>query len=172
MSQDSPELLKLLAEIDPRQPLGTPLYDALLRIGPFGTSVEAVCLRLNSKKEVEVYLTQRALNDTAYAGEYHCPGTFVRTDEDFNDTFLRLAEREFGGRLTSWRHIAPVNYPKEARGHCISLVYLCILPDQADLSGTWFPVNNLPRPMVKIHEKRIIPAALGIFVAENTKICW
>jgi len=43
--------------------------------------------------------------------------------------------------------------------------------DHYSHKGTWFPVNQLPEKTVESHRKRIIPCALGAFVAENTQIC-
>ena len=163
-------LVHLLNQVDPIKPLGTKLHDALLRIGPIGTSVEAVCLRLGRKKRVEVFLTRRAENEV-YPGEFHCPGTFIRSGETIADTFQRLGDYELGGRLSSWRHIGNVNHPEEMRGHCISTVYLCELLDQPNLKGAWYPISDLP-PTVETHQKRIIPMAAGIFAGENEKLCW
>lgn len=169
--QGNDELLRLLGQIDSKNPYGTKLFDALSRL-TVGSALEAVCLRLNTEKKVEVYLTCRSLSDTAYPGEWHCPGTFLRPGENFSDVFDRLAKREFGGKISSTRFVANVNHPGEARGHIISIVYLCTLEQSDGLRGAWFPVDLLPEKTVESHRHRIIPAAVGAFVAENTDICW
>jgi ADP-ribose pyrophosphatase YjhB (NUDIX family) len=129
---------------------------------------------------VEVYMIQRSPTDTAYPGEWHCPGSVLRPREEISDVFARLQKKEFGqlAHLGGRRFVANVNHPAEARGHLVSLVYLCELVDDdignldiSNLKGKWFPVDHLPEKTVESHVKRIIPAAVGAFVAENTKIC-
>ena len=169
--QGNEELFRLLREIDPQKPYGTALFDELSRL-TISVAVEAVCLHWNAGKKVEVYLTQRSPNDTAYPGEWHCPGSVLRPIEDISDVFIRLVKREFGVNLLDWSFVANVNHPTEARGHFFSLVYLCRLDREANaLKGSWFPVDQLPEKTVESHRYRIIPAAIGAFVAENTSIC-
>ena len=69
--QGDQQLFEALAKIDPRKPYGTTLFNAIARL-TVSPAVETVCLRLNqTTKEVEVYLVQRARDDTAYPGEWH-----------------------------------------------------------------------------------------------------
>lgn len=165
------ELIQGLKEIDPTKPYGTELFDALARL-TVSVAVEAVCLRLNPETDhVEVYMIQRSQDDTAYPGEWHCPGSVLRPTENINDVFNRLAKKEFGVGLKSWQFVDNVNHPTEARGHFFSLVYLCSLDEQSELKGRWIPVDQLPEKTVESHRKRIIPCALGTFVAETTQIC-
>jgi len=187
--QGNEQLLGELAKIDPRKPFGTALFDALAKV-TVTPAVEAVCLRLQHylpeidaprSLEVQVYLIQRSPDDTAYHGEWHCPGSVLRPGEDIEDVFARLQKKEFNPSAVHFgrrQFVANVNHPTEARGHFLSLVYLCELVDDvaaswdtSSLRGKWFPVDNLPEKTVETHRVRIIPAALGAFVAENTKIC-
>ncbi len=180
--QGSKELIGGLREIDPKQPYGTDLFDALARI-TVSVAVEAVCLRLSRfnldeidgteyiRRVPEVYLIQRSPTDTAYPGEWHCPGSVLRPGEEDTDVFNRLVKKEFGGKLSSTRFVANVNHPTEARGHFFSLVYLCALEESDGLRGKWFRTDQLPEKTVESHCYRVIPAAVGAFVAENTKIC-
>ena len=178
------ELVRLLGLIDPKAPYGTELFNALARLTA-SVAVETVCMRLKNtagwsttNKDFigsnipEVYLIQRAINDTAYPGEWHCPGSVIRPGEDIEDVLNRLAQKEFGGKILSAQFIANANHPTEARGHFFSLVYLCSLDESSTgLRGQWFEANNLPEKTVETHRVRIIPAAYGAFVAKNTKIC-
>lgn len=171
------ELIQGLQEIDPTKPYGTELFDALSRL-TVSVAVEAVCLRLNTSTcQVEVYMIQRSPNDTAYPGEWHCPGSVLRPKEEIKDVFSRLQKKEFGESATlgQTRFVANVNHPTEARGHFLSMVYLCELVNDehfaSRLKGKWFPVDQLPAKTVETHRYRIIPPAVGAFVAENTKIC-
>ncbi|TSC95185.1 MAG: hypothetical protein CEN87_197 [Parcubacteria group bacterium Licking1014_1] len=166
------ELVRGLREIDSLQPYGTELFDALALV-TVSVAVEAVCLRLNLlTQKVEVYMTQRSQSDSAYFGQWHCPGSVMRPRENIRDVFNRLAEKEFGSNISSYRFVANVNHPYEDRGHFLSIVYLCVLEEKEELRGKWFLVNNLPKKTVETHAKRIIPVAIGAFVAENTQICF
>src|SRR3989344_6749231 len=160
------QLLTLLGKVDGNKPLGTPLFNAISPL-VVQSAVEAVCLRLNPEKKVEVYLIQRSLNDTAYPGEWHCPGSVMRPGEDFDDVFARLEEGEFIGKLSQKQFIANMNSPREARGHFLSVIYLCLLRGKTNLRGAWFPVDNLPNKTVNHHKEVIIPSTVGTFMAMN-----
>lgn len=181
MAQGNAALIKALGEIDPKQSYGTALFDALARL-TVSVAVEAVCLRLQqyipeidapSSPEVQVYLIQRSPDDTAYPGEWHCPGSVMRPGETFEDVLERLAKREFGANLTSAKFVANINPSRaepEVRGTFLSVVYLYVLEEKESLRGKWFSVNNLPEKTVTGHRTKVIPCALGAFVAENPNI--
>lgn len=156
-------MLDELGKIDPKRPYDSGVFDALVRV-TVSVAIEAVCLRLNPNKEIEVYLTQRSITET-YPGEWHCPGTLLRRREEIEDAFSRLAEREFRARLKSWRFVANVNLPKETRGHTFSVVHLCQFEEGPNSRGRWFLISQLPIPTVEAHAKQIIPLAVGAFVA-------
>lgn len=168
---DYSNVVKALETVDPTKPYGTELFNALARL-TVSVAMEAVCLRLSPTGEVEVYLVQRSANDTAYPEEWHCPGSAMRPGEEVKGVFTRLVNREFGFSLLSKRFVANVNDPTEARGHFFSVVYLCTAEDGAGChaKGKWFPVNQLPEKTVRHHRTRIIPAAVGAFVAESASI--
>lgn len=164
-------VIDALKIVDPTQPYGTELFDALARL-TISVAVEAVCLRLNpTTQKIEVYLVQRSPNDTAYPNEWHCPGTVMRPTEEIEDTFRRLSRKEFGAGFLKKQFIANANHPTEVRGHFFSLVYICVLEEKGSLRGRWFPVSELPEKTVEHHIRRIIPAAVGAFVAESTSVC-
>lgn len=168
MLQGSSALLKMLAEINPRQPYGTELFDALARV-TISVSVEAVCFRRGGSKDVSVFLKRRSCNDTAYPGEWHVPGSIFRPGEEPEDVLDRLAKREFGCPVEFVQFVANVNHTQEARGHCLSTVYLC-RANSIQFQGMdagWFSVNELPEKTVECHRHRIIPAALGAYVARH-----
>ena len=171
---DYRRVVETLKIVDPTQPLGTELFNALARI-TVSVAIEAVCLRYNSgTRKVEVYLIQRSPNDTAYPNEWHCPGSVMRPGESFEDVLGRLVKKEFCANLVSTRFVANINpsaSEPEARGHFLSIVYLCTLEKEEDLRGKWFAADQLPKQTVEHHRTRIIPCALGAFVADNTSIC-
>ncbi|MBU3934953.1 NUDIX domain-containing protein, partial [Patescibacteria group bacterium] len=136
--------IEALKVVDQTKPYGTALFDALARL-TVSVAVEAVYLCLNKRTgNIEVYLVQRSQDDTAYPGEWHCPGSVMRPGEGVEVVFDRLAKKEFGTGLISTRFVANINHPTEARGHFFSLVYLCVLEEKANLRGKWFPVDALP----------------------------
>jgi ADP-ribose pyrophosphatase YjhB (NUDIX family) len=165
-------LVQGLREIDPSHPYGPELFDALARL-TVSVAIEAVCLRLNPQsRNVEVYLVKRSETETAYPGEWHCPGTVIRPGEEFSSAFERLSRKEFGAKFLETRFVSNLNHPTEARGHFLSMVYLCILGETSGaLRGQWFPVKALPEKTVIHHRVRVIPTAVGAFVAENTQVC-
>ncbi len=179
MAQGSQLLFDELAKITPAQPYGTALFDALARL-TISVAVEAVCLRLQrylpeipKYPEVQVYLIQRSPDDTAYPGEWHCPGSVMRPGEDFEDVVARLVKKEFDNADLRWRFVANINPSKgepEVRGTFLSMVFLCVLEDKEGLRGKWFPVNSLPQKTVGGHRTRIIPCALGAFLADNSAL--
>ena len=164
-------LVNALKQIDPGKPYGTELFDALAKL-TISVAIEAVCLRWNpATRKIEVYLVKRSLKETAYPGEWHCPGTVMRPGEEIEDTFRRLSKKEFGAGFLKRQFVANLNNPTEARGHFISVLYLCVLEEKGNERGRWFPIDKLPKKTVKGHRIRLIPAAFGAFVAENASIC-
>lgn len=167
---DYNDVINALKVVDPKKPYGTELFNALARV-TVSIAIEAVCFRSNSyTKRLEVYLTQRSQDDIAYPGQWHCPGSVLWPGETVEDVFERLRMGEFGGNPLSPRFVANVNNPSEARGHFFSVVYLCDLKQKWGLIGSkgkWFPVDKIPENTVKGHRKRIIPAAIGVFVASS-----
>ncbi len=190
---DYSTVIEALKVVDSTKPYGTALFDALARV-TVSVAIEAVCLRLRKEnafgvlshtskgfiatddvqyKVTEVYMIQRSPDDTAYPGEWHCPGSVMRPGESFEDVLKRLAKKEFGTGLISTRFVANLNpsaLEPEARGHFLSIVYLCVLEEKEGLRGKWFPVDKLPEKTVISHRKRIIPCALGAFVADRSDI--
>jgi len=171
MAQGNAVLFKALGKIDPKQPYGTELFNALARL-TVSVAVEAVCLRLNPEgRGIEVYMIQRSPDDTAYPNEWHCPGSVMRPGEDVADVFSRLSMREFDGAKLQWRFVANINPSKrkpEVRGTFLSMVYLCVLENKDGLRGKWFPVDELPQNTVGSHRTRIIPVAVGAFIAKSS----
>lgn len=152
--------VKVLAEIDPLKPLGAELFDAIARVS-ITTAIEAVVLRLGKSIDgLEVFMTQKPKDDTAYPGEWHCPGSALRPGEEFEDVFARLVKNEFLASIEEVKFIDDFNHPGEARGHFVSKVYL-LEQEEAGIKGQWFPTDQLPENTVKHHRERIIPLAVS-----------
>lgn len=161
--EEKKELIRLLGLVNPKEPLGTELFDALARI-TVSVAVEAVCLRYNNEDQrVEVYLTQRSKNDTAYPGQWHCPGSVLRPGEEEENVFLRLSQKEAGADIHSLGVIKNLNHSNEQRGHFFSVIHLCSITGRNDGKGKWFSVNNLPKNIVGHHRDYIIPMAVSEF---------
>jgi len=111
-----------------------------------------------------VFLRRRALDDTAYPGEWHAPGTILRPGETYNNAFDRLAG-EFGTSVLSYLLCDNLNWPQEARGHVLSIIFLVDLIDdpRKDETHCWFSVDRLPQPMVDSHEHHMLPMAIKAF---------
>ncbi len=154
----------LLSKVeDPQKGIGKNLFNAIARLTVILTP-EAACLRRNPQTNtVEVYLVRRAIDDTAYPGQWHIPGSAMRPGEEIEDVFLRLQEKELGIAITSKKFIFHFNNPKETRGHFFSLIYLCQLESGAKGKGEWFPVDQLPENIVGHHKMLVIPDAVKIF---------
>ncbi len=148
----------LLKHIDPHKPFGTALFDAIARVS-VSVAFEAVALRRNSETgEQEVYMVQRSMDDTAYPGQWHVPGSVIRPHERDERVFVRLSKREFGANIVKSRFRAMLSHPGEARGHFISLVYKVTL-DGEPTKGKWFSIHKLPPHTVMSHRHYIIPIA-------------
>lgn len=147
--------------VNPHKPLGTALFDAIAKVS-VSVAFEAVALRKNPETDaVEVFLIQRAENDTAYPGEWHVPGSVLRPQEAAEHVLIRLSKREFGTKVVKSKFVAILSNPGEARGHFISLVYRVKLDGEPVGRGKWFPVDALPAKTVTEHRKHIIPIAVG-----------
>lgn len=157
---DKKRAVKALKLIDSNKPFGTELFNAIARVS-VSIGVEAVCLRVNmDTTETEVLLIQRSLDDSAYPGEWHCPGSVMRPGEKFSDVFERLAKREFLGKLIPQKFVGNFNNATEARGHFLSVIYLC---STDGAGGTWYPLDTLPEKTVDHHRRYVIPMAARIF---------
>ena len=170
--QSNGELIRLLGEINPKHPYGTEVFNALARL-TVSVAIEAVCLRFCVNQislrpyfmyDVDVYLTLRAPHEE-YAGQWHCPGSFKRPGEQDNDVLYRLMQEEFSLNFLSQKFVGKFDNPSEKRGHIISLIYLCEMEEKGAGKGKWFPVNKLPENTVLHHQNRIIPVAVGYFLA-------
>jgi len=154
--QGDKELFGRLGQIEPKKPYGVELFDALARL-TITVAVEAVCLKRDAHEQVQVYLVQRAQDDTAYPGQWHCPGSAMRPGEEIQDVIKRLEKKEFDLPLLSSLFVENFNHPGEERGHFFSLIYLCSMGEKEGMRGKWFPIDGLPEKMVEHHRQAIIP---------------
>lgn len=153
----------LLGRIDPHKPFGTELFNAIARVS-VGMSFEAALFRVAVGK-LEVYLRRRGLDETAYPGEWHVPGSFFRPGEKPRDVADRL-EGEFGIRLEQFNWVGQTPFPEDERGSGMSQIYL-VKSGQGELRlddrHNWFNVNELPETTVHSHRNFVIPIATAAF---------
>ena len=158
---DKKAAVEALAKIDPEKPLGTELFNAILRMS-VGVAVEVVSIRLNAKNGLEVLLVWRDETAPAYRNTWHCPGTFLRPAESEDEAIERLAKNEPGCQMRIIKKVGWDDNPSEERGHCIHPIFLVELIGKS--KGKWFPVNNLPPETVEHHRQVIIPMAVEAFL--------
>lgn len=143
------------------KPYKTALFNALNRLQPV-FAFEGVVLRENPETgELEVYLAQRAADDSAYPGEYHAPGSGVRNNETWEHVAARLGRSEYKVGIS---RIVPLweaaFFNAEERGWYCSIPFLVEL-DAEPAVGKWYPVDRLPEQTVIHHREKIIPAAVS-----------
>ncbi len=158
----------LLVFINPKKPYGTALFNELVRLTGM-VSIEAVCLRKNPDSlQLEVYLIQRSINEVAYPGQWHCPGSIYRPEETDEDVFDRLAKTEFFASFISKKFVSNLRW-KEERGDVFSTIWICALAESEDIlkRGKWFPIDHLPDKIVGCHREKIIPIAVKAFELES-----
>ena len=158
---------ELLGAIDPSRPAGTTLCDAMMRLWPT-PAFEAVVFR-ESSGTAEIYLRRRAMDDTAYPGEWHAPGSLYRSGEQDRDVAARL-EKEFGAGIKRF-DLVDKEITNEARGTVHSMVFLVQLAGdpRIDDRHAWFPVDHLPEVTVDLHHDAIIPKAFKAWQARRQR---
>ncbi len=163
-------IARLLLCVDTTRYYQRTFFDRMMRIVP-SIAVEAVALRWNAQGEAEIFLTQRAA-DESYAGLWHTPGSLLRNGETSDDVFARLEEREFQVLIASKTFVADV-YWAEPRGWIDSRVYVVELAEDpttlqtSKYRGKWFPVDALPEHTIPEHTTRILPVAIEHFCKKS-----
>lgn len=158
-------VLEALASIDPRQPFSSDVYAAIARLVP-SIAVEAVALR-NNNGDIEVLLTQRAKDDPAYPGQWHCPGSILRSGEEYFDVMERLQTREFGVNIKGWGYVDEIFFQEE-RGWFNNRIFLVQLNGKPT-QGKWFSTKALPVDIVAHHREHVIPKGVEFFLTHANK---
>ncbi|TSC85045.1 MAG: hypothetical protein G01um101413_429 [Parcubacteria group bacterium Gr01-1014_13] len=155
-------LAQMLNRLDTTKPVGTALCDAIMRLWPT-PAFEAMVFRRSDRGGNEVFLRQRAMNDTAYPGQWHAPGKLYRHGEQDRDVANRL-EEEFGTRIEKF-DLVDKEITSEDRGTVHSHIFIVKLAGdpRIDDRHKWFPVSDLPSNTVNIHREIIIPKAARVY---------
>jgi len=151
LSQLSQDQLKRIAARaihliqNPEAGIGTELFEALLKIVP-QACVEAVVVD-NLDDPVKIYLTWR--EDQHYQG-WHCPGTYIRLGESFEEAIRRVLRREIDAGLRGFR-ATNIQYSRvDSRGHTVGTVWL-VQADDKPSGGEWFSIKEPPDPTLPHH---------------------
>jgi hypothetical protein len=157
------EVLQALATINPCQGFSPELYNALARLVP-SVAIEAVLLRRHGG-EIQVYMTRRSPNDTAYPNQVHSPGSILRAGELYEDVLARLSEREFHAPIIHYDYVGEI-FMEEERGWFNNRVLLVQVP-RKPIGGEWFSVDALPDDVVDHHVQKVIPMAVAYFKKQH-----
>ena len=150
-----------MAKIDPFQPLGAELFNAIFRVS-VGIAIETVAIRRNSETgKVEVFLTWRNETAPTYKNTWHVPGSYMRPGETIKKTIERIARDEFKCSIKVIKDAGWKDNPTEERGSCVHLVFLVGIGEPKN--GKWFPVNELPSETIEHHRHVVIPIAVEAF---------
>jgi colanic acid biosynthesis protein WcaH len=119
---------------------------------------------LIKNKSGQTLLTWR--DDRFYGPAWHIPGGIIRFKEKIEDRIEKVAQLELGGAV----NFSPdpicirglINQERDIRGHFISMLYLCELRSDLDISkayksgepkqGQWAWHDKAPVNLLKVHE--------------------
>ncbi|MBI2098097.1 MAG: NUDIX hydrolase [Candidatus Wildermuthbacteria bacterium] len=130
---------------NPEKGIGTELFEALLKIVPQACVETVVVDDLNHPHRI--YLTWR--EDEHYRG-WHCPGTYIRLGESFEDAIRRVLQQEINVELRNFRSTKIQYSHVDSRGHTIGTVWL-VQADGEPTGGKWLRVSQLPEPTLPHH---------------------
>lgn len=157
---DRTTLIEALNTITPGE-YGRELFDALARL-TVTVAIETVALR-QIDSTLMVFLAERPAG-AAYDGALNLPGSAMRPGESEADVIQRLAEREYGAKITDSRFVDNFNHPGEERGHFFNPIYLVELSGETTGEGDWYRIDNLPERLVKHHREPVIPMAVQAYL--------
>ena len=117
-------------------------FNALNKVLAFPACEMAV-----ADKQKRLLLTWR--KDKFWKG-WHFPGSVLRNKEEFAEALQRTAQKELGRGLKSFKFLFPMNYPKGARGHSVTFVFLCRLNGKPK-NGKFFKI--MPKSIIPEHRQ-------------------
>ena len=141
--KESKQLSLLLKKIDnPHEGLPQPIFDALCDLVPF-----VACELAIVDKKKGVLLTWR--EDKWWHG-WHFPGGLLRFRENFEERIERVAWEELGINLSKIKFLFPKNCNQGARGHVVSLFFLCET-EMTPKKGKFF--KKMPKNIIDAHKE-------------------
>ncbi len=149
-----------LKQLDPKDPLGPELFNAIARLVP------TMCIEVVVVKTVQhhpkVWMTRRRSGDS-YAGQLHCPGTVLRSGEDFHKALIRLGQAELGLDLDGRGSLKSGFFYQEERGWFYGQVIKVTLGEldmNPKMPGGWVDPRHLPMDTVSHHHEVIALAQI------------
>lgn len=137
------QLVSLLKKIEnPHEGLPQPVFDALVKLVPF-----AACELIIANNKKEILLAWR---DDKYWKGWHFPGGLLRFGESFDERIQKTAWNELGINIEKSKFLFPVNYVGSARGHGVSLIFLCFT-QMIPKDGKFF--KKMPRNIISEHRE-------------------
>lgn len=148
------------------------LFLEIARLTPTAT-IELAPVRRGPSDSVEIYLTQRPDDDPHWPGQWHIPGTVLRSTDvadDFTSGFERVLKDELSQQVEP---IGPPTYVglkfwDVARGREVDHVHY-IEVDQGSVQtegGAFFPSDDLPDNLIE-HHRSMIAEILAAYTAAN-----
>lgn len=133
------------------------LFRQFARLAVLPSFVVIPLFRRNS--DIFVRLTQRELTDIDYPGQWHPPGTVIRsTDETLQACFERLRDTELSGmKVIKGPIFFDIAFTQIIRGKELSLLHWVEIMDD-DAFGS-FPVAQMPEDTISTDIPRIRSAA-------------
>lgn len=153
----------LLSKLEPGY-LPQRLFDEINRLHVTSTIV-IVPLR-RTAEGLQVLLVQRGHGptDPVWPGHWHLPGTMLRPNDkegDYSDAFRRILQGELNDTATSGEPtLIRTAFTETKRGREHTQLYWVEVTGEP-AQGTFFPVNELPSPIIQ-HEPAYIQEAAKI----------
>lgn len=135
-------MISLLKKIDnPHEGLPQPVFDALCGMVPF------VACELVIVDKKGILLTWR--NDKWWRG-WHFPGGLFRFRESFEERIKKVARKELGVNIKSFKLLFVKDCSQGARGHVVSLVFRCETV-MTPKHGKYF--QKMPKNIIEEHRE-------------------
>lgn len=152
--EETAQLLRLLEQIG--EPRDSRIFNAIAGMVVL-TGLEAAIFRWNAGS-LEILLHPRPADDPNWPGQWHMPGTILRAADApaeqnvgglYSTAFRRIEERELGGHFLRDPQLVDSYFHRAERGVVNSLIFVCQVAD--DVTGTYFPVDELPTNIIECH---------------------
>lgn len=144
------QLENLLKKLEPGfLPLPVFLQVCRLTVTPV---VEVVPLRINKKGKVEVLLLQREADDRYWPGQWHTPGTVMRSTDksgSYEDAFRRIFKYEMLGTKVGKPVFVNYEFAKYKRGKTIQAIYWVEVLEDHPKIGIFSDIDHLPVNIVE-----------------------
>jgi len=159
----------LLAKLEPGY-LPEQLFDQIVRLHVNSTVVVVPLKKI--AEEVQVLLIQRGTgpNEPVWPGHWHLPGSMLRPTDiegSYSSAFARVLHGELNGVALGGEPIfVRAAFTQTKRGRELTqLYYVSVVGEPTH--GAFFPLDNLPRPIIE-HETVYIEEAAKAFLSKET----